>query len=308
MLLAEVRHWLGVGQARMAARSRPPISSVPDADPGEDAPAAVDDAFAPQSAGAPWPAARIAMAEALWGEGFLLPGGPEEVMRLARPLGVSAAATLLMLGAGLGGPPVAIASKLGAWVSGFESDPALLVRARVRAARAGLGKRVAIEDWSPERPAFRAGYFHHALAIEPLRGAPPEPVLAAMAQAVKPTGQLVLTELVADASLDPIDRALLRWAALEGRGAALPSEFAITRGLGRLGFEVRVVEDVSARQASLAMSGWRAAIRALSDTRPSRADAAVLVREAEAWLLRLRLIRTGGMRLMRWHAICRRGA
>jgi hypothetical protein len=40
-----------------------------------------------------WPRARIAVAEALWGEGFLLPGGGEEVVRLAKPLGLSAASS-----------------------------------------------------------------------------------------------------------------------------------------------------------------------------------------------------------------------
>jgi hypothetical protein len=36
--------------------------------------------------------------------------------------------------------------------------------------------------------------------------------------------------------------------------------------------------------------------------RPSPAAAADLVAEAEAWLLRLRLLRDGRLRLLRWHA------
>ena len=42
-----------------------------------------------------WPSARIGVAEALWGEGFLFPGGAAEVLRLAKPFGLTAASSLL---------------------------------------------------------------------------------------------------------------------------------------------------------------------------------------------------------------------
>lgn len=88
--------------------------------------------------GVAWPSARIALAEQLWGEGFLLPGGAEEVLRLARPLGLSAASTLLLIGAGIGGPAHRIAAELGVWVAGFEADADLVALAATRGARQGL--------------------------------------------------------------------------------------------------------------------------------------------------------------------------
>ena len=42
-----------------------------------------------------WPEGRIAVSEGLWGEGFLFPGGEAEILRFARPLGLSGAASLL---------------------------------------------------------------------------------------------------------------------------------------------------------------------------------------------------------------------
>src|SRR6516164_9551183 len=69
-----------------------------------------------------WPTARISVAEALWGEGFLFPGGSEETVRLAKPLGVSAAASLLLIGAGSGGPPRCMATEFGVWVTGYEAN------------------------------------------------------------------------------------------------------------------------------------------------------------------------------------------
>ena len=50
--------------------------------------------------------------------------------------------------------------------------------------------------------------------------------------------------------------------------------------------------------------GWTTVLETLraEAARPSPQAAAALVAEAEAWLLRLRLLRDGRLRLLRWHA------
>lgn len=254
-----------------------------------------------------WPEGRIAVSEGLWGEGFLFPGGEAEILRFARPLGLSGAAALLLVGAGSGGPACAVARQLGVWVSGFEADPDLAALAGERARKTGLGKRVEVASWNPDQPVFRAAAYHHGLALEPLRGARAEPVLAAITAALKPGGQLVLLEMVADSPLNPADANAVAWARMESRRLDLPSEAAVTRMLGRLGFDVRVTEDISQRHAHLAVLGWRDAVGQMGQKRPSPVQAALLVREAELWFRRLHLLREGQLRLLRWHAI-RRGS
>ena len=251
-----------------------------------------------------WTPARLATTDALWGEGYQFPGGEIEILRLAKPLGLSAASTLLLLGAGAGGPVCSAAAKLGAWVSGFETDPALAAAAVERIAGKNLSKRAQIEIWNPETPLFREKFHHHALALEALRGHRPEPLLTAIAAALKAKGQLAMIELVADAPLDPADPAIAAWARLERRDpATLPTETTITRILGRLGFDVRIAEDVSQRHMHQALTGWRAAVREMKHVQPSRREALSYVNEAELWLLRVRLLQLGRLRLMRWHAI-----
>jgi hypothetical protein len=116
----------------------------------------------------------------------------------------------------------------------------------------------------------------------------------------------MLVELVADGPLDPTDRTVARWAELERRDPEnVPAERTITRVLGRLGFDVRVTEDVSDRHMRQALFGWRAAVRTLADSQPSHAEMLLLVNEAELWLMRLRLFRRGQLRLVRWHAMGR---
>jgi hypothetical protein len=82
---------------------------------------------------------------------------------------------------------------------------------------------------------------------------------------------------------------------------------AITRVLGRLGFDVRIVEDISRRHMQQLVAGWRTAVRAMEDTRPTMHELGLVVREAELWLARFRLLRAGRLRLVRWHAIGRGG-
>ena len=250
-----------------------------------------------------WPAARLTLANQLWGTGFIFPGGEIETLRLTRPLGVSAAASLLIVGVGGGGPASAVTRNLGAWVTGMDTDPSLLAAARGLITRAQLGKKVSIKAWDPDNPVFDSKTHHHCLALEPFHGARPEPILDGLARSLKSGGQMVITELAAVTPLDPADPTVRRWAELERRDPAdVLAPVTVTRMLGRVGLDVRVAEDMSQRHLEHAMLGWRVMLRDL-DRKPNRHEAVHLVREAELWLLRRRLIRDGRLRMMRWHAI-----
>ncbi|HEY1933133.1 MAG TPA: hypothetical protein VGG99_14055 [Acetobacteraceae bacterium] len=299
MLLPNVRSWLGFGPAAGAEKPARPrdLGLNVDEHPVPPTPATENSNWSPH---------RLEVVDSLWGKGFQFPGGEAETLHLAKPLGLSSASSLLLVGAGSGGPPCAIANKLGVWVTGFESDPGLVLAATERSIRVGLARRAQIENWDPAHPNFERNQFHHGMALEPLREAAAEPTLAALAQALKPGGQLVLTETVADAVLDPADPVIASWRRLEKRRAEpLPSEISITRVLGRLGFDVRIVEDVSQRHIRQALFGWRQVVRGMEHAPPSPRDAAQLVQEAEMWLLRMKLLRARTLRLVRWNAIAR---
>jgi cyclopropane fatty-acyl-phospholipid synthase-like methyltransferase len=253
-----------------------------------------------------WSPERIQAVGLLWGDGFLFPGGEAETLRWAKPLGLSAASTLLLLGAGGGGPARAVASKLGAWVSGFEADADLAAAATDLISRTKLGRRSQVETWEPDDPEFATHYYHHCLALEPLRDHQPELILTAIATALKPGGQLALVELIADTPLPVASQDVVHWARMEHcRPEMLPTEVLITRMLGRLGFDVRIVEDISSRHMQQAMMGWRRMVRGMEAERPPIQQSALLVEEAELWLLRLKLFRSKQLRLVRWHAIGR---
>lgn len=252
-----------------------------------------------------WSPARLALVHRLWGPGFIFPGGEIETLRMTRPLGISAASSLLIVGVGTGGPAITVTRNLGVWVTGMDTDPALLTAAKGLIKRAQLTKKINIASWDPENPEFVERSHHHCLALEPFRGARAEPILHALARALKPGGQIVVTELAAPKPLDPNDHTVRRWAELEYRDPAnLLAPVAITRMLGRIGLDVRIAEDMSRPHLEHALLGWRVMLRDLG-RKPSRQEAVPMVAEAELWLLRRRLIRDGRLRMMRWHAISR---
>jgi hypothetical protein len=257
-----------------------------------------------------WTPSRIAVADQLWGDGFVFPGGEEEVLRLAVPLGISAASSVLLLGAGAGGPVRALVGGLGAWVSGHEADPVLAAVAAERLPRAGrlVAKRATVVHWDASAPEFRRRAFHHTLALEALRGSPGRTVpvadlLMALAGALRPGGHLVLVDVVAAARLDVSRPEVAAWARAEWREPDPPTEAALTAALGQLGFDVRVTEDLSARHMRMVVQSWNRALGVISEHRPAPLHAAALVAEAEVWMRRMRLIHAGQLRVVRWDAI-----
>ncbi len=260
---------------RLMRRSRPSVSAAVEPD------LAVTMPVAPASG--TWSPQRLAQAEGLWGEGFTWPGGADDIKRLLAPCGLSAAHTLLMVGAGAGGPARTLAAELGTWVAGYEADAVLREAAERRVLRAGtaLAKRATIAALDVAAPGFTPRGYHHAVLLDVLDRSSAAGLLAAAVQAVKPAGQIIVVQTVRSPAEDA----------------------AIVDTLEREGCDIRVVEDESARHARLVLQGWKLLLRRLRESRPAPQEAAALVQEAAGWLYRLRGIREGRIRVMRWCAL-----
>lgn len=241
------------------------------------------------------PFSRTIWTDRLWGEGMAIPGGAEEVLRLAALLPLAPAHTVLLAGLGAQSAGTVISGARGCFVAAHD----LIVPGEAAPRRRKPPKRVTAADFSPDAPEFRPAYHQHALLLEPFRhGGAPERLLRATASALRDSGEVVLLDLVAR---EPITEA--RWLKLEDR-LSPPGETVMTRALEKSGFRVHVVEDAGARHQRSALLGWAALLEALrhESERPTPQAAIALVTEAEAWLLRLRLMQQGRLRLLRWHA------
>ena len=91
----------------------------------------------------------IAFLERLWGEGYLSPGGADEVARVVEGLDLRGR-TVVDIGCGSGGITVALARDFGAGrVIGLDVEGPVCAAARRRAEAAGLSDRVEIRQVEP---------------------------------------------------------------------------------------------------------------------------------------------------------------
>ncbi len=87
-------------------------------------------------------AAMLELLQLVWGDGFLSPGGAEEVARLLEGCDITGC-EILDIGCGLGAIDRLLVTEYGARsVVGIDIDPALVEATRERMARDGLGDRV----------------------------------------------------------------------------------------------------------------------------------------------------------------------
>lgn len=91
----------------------------------------------------------IGILERVWGDGWLSPGGPEEVKRLLQGLALGGK-SVLDIGCGAGGVDVSLVRDHGAgYVTGIDVEDTVLVHARSRAEKAGLSDRIGVAKVVP---------------------------------------------------------------------------------------------------------------------------------------------------------------
>ncbi|WP_267634771.1 methyltransferase domain-containing protein [Frigidibacter sp. RF13] len=101
----------------------------------------------------------IGMLEAIWGEGFLSPGGPAEVARVLEGADI-AGMSVLDIGCGAGGIDLALVRSHGAgYVTGIDVEDSVLARARSLVAAAGLQGRIGCVKVAPGPLPFPPGTF-----------------------------------------------------------------------------------------------------------------------------------------------------
>ena len=85
----------------------------------------------------------------MWGDGFLSPGGPEEVERLLSGVSLEGR-TVVDIGSGAGGIPILLADRYGAArVIGLDVEATMVAHARAKIERAGLQDRIEIRMVEP---------------------------------------------------------------------------------------------------------------------------------------------------------------
>jgi phosphoethanolamine N-methyltransferase len=147
----------------------------------------------------------IDMLEALWGEGFLSPGGPEEVARVLEGHDI-AGRSLLDIGSGAGGIDIALVARHGAgYVTGLDVEDTVLSHARGLIAKAGLGARIGLVKVASGALPFPPDTFDVVFSKDSIIHIPDKAALMAeVFRALKPGGRFIASDwLIGTETISP---------------------------------------------------------------------------------------------------------
>jgi phosphoethanolamine N-methyltransferase len=180
--------------------------------------------------------AHIAFLEDIWGEGFLSPGGPDEVARVLEGLDLSGA-RVLDIGSGSGAITVALVRDFGAGnVIGIDVEEPVCAAARRRVAAAGLEDRVEIRQVEPGRFDFPEASFDVVFSKDSIIHIPDKDFLAAeVFRVLRPGGWFAASDWLISHD-GPPSEAMRRYIALEDLDFAMASPAAYRASLEAAGF------------------------------------------------------------------------
>ena len=181
-----------------------------------------------------YPPRLITMLEALWGEGFLSPGGPGEVARVIGNHSL-VGKSVLDIGCGAGGIDVALIEGHGAgFVTGIDVEDPVLARARVMVASRGLGRRIGLVKVAPGPLPFPPGTFDVVFSKDSIVHIPDKDALMAeVARVLKPGGWFLASDWLI--GTETISAEMAAYIAAEGLdfGMATPARYrAAMEGAG----------------------------------------------------------------------------
>jgi phosphoethanolamine N-methyltransferase len=181
--------------------------------------------------------------EILWGEGFLSPGGPEEVARLLEGTDLTGK-RVLDIGCGVGGVDLLLARDYGAAsVVGIDIEPPLVEKARALAEKHGLAGRIAFEAVEPGALPFADASFDAVFSKDSLIHIEDKDALfAEVFRVCRPGGLFVASDWLRGGD-GPLSPEMKRYVESEGLSFGMASPERYRQALARAGFtEIRLAD------------------------------------------------------------------
>lgn len=251
----------------------------------------------------PWDDRRIEIAQYIWGDGYCGPGGPEHVIAMSKLLALSPEMSAMVIGAGLGGPSRVLASEFGVWITGFEESAKLAAAGMELSMRSGLAKKAEIRHYNPKDPEFDRN-FDRAFSKEALFTVDNKSLLVKQVhKKLKDEGLFLMTDYFLGRESVVNHPDYLEWKTKEpDRPYPVPAG-EMLEILKAAGFSIRVNEDVTQQYVGMISRAWSEADRVIATLMRQGEEGKqlvqVLVREAEFWSRRSRLLQANILQVHR---------
>lgn len=199
--------------------------------------------------------ADVAALELMWGAGRIAAGSADDDLVLTQSLALSKNSSVAWLGAGLGAPPVTLARERGLYVTAFERRAEWLDRAKQITEASKLGRKLSVEPFSEEEGLGERKY-EALCGLERLNElSDPAAFLKRARGALKPSGLALVYEMVC---VDP------RACAPAGAPGLRTLE-AWRKDWEAAGYDLRVVDEVSAEAAAREKAAWPGFVERLDE-------------------------------------------
>jgi phosphoethanolamine N-methyltransferase len=194
-----------------------------------------------------YPRRMIDMLQAIWGEGFLSPGGRAEVARILDGQDI-AGCSVLDIGCGAGGIDVALVRDHGAaYVTGLDVEDTVLAAARALVARERLEARIGLVKVAPGPLPFPPGSFDVVFSKDSIVHIPDKhSLMAEVFRVLKPGGRFLASDWLVGHD-GPLSPQMAEYVAAEGLDFGMASPARYQDAMRAAGF--RAI-------ATLSRNGW----------------------------------------------------
>ena len=185
----------------------------------------------------------VAGIEWMWGEGFLSPGGADEVRALLDGVDLRDC-RVLDVGSGLGAVDILLVAEHGAReVVGTEVEPQLIARAEQAVARRGLAERIRFQLVSPGPFPFPDAAFDAVFSKDSMIHIPDKPALyAEVLRVLLPGGAFVASDWLYGGGAE-LSEAMTAWLEIVHLDFAMETPQNTAAALSRAGFADVAVRD-----------------------------------------------------------------
>jgi SAM-dependent methyltransferase len=183
-----------------------------------------------------YPDRLIRMLEAVWGEGYLSPGGPEEVALVLKGQSLEGK-SVLDIGSGAGGVDILLAEKFGAGhVTGIDVEDTVISTARRKVVEKGLEGRIGFAKVAPGHLPFPPGTFDFVFSKDSIVHIPDKLALAReVFRVLKPGGWFLASDWLIGHDGEP-SQAMRDYIAAEGLDFGMASPGRYREALAAAGF------------------------------------------------------------------------